>query len=76
MATTATVQLTVNYVPQCFNAYVPYSVLSRSIIIRSMDSALRNNLIYAFHDLERIFNIYFLWPIKNDGFALISFLKI
>ena len=34
--TTATVQFTVNYVPQCFNANDPYSVLSRFIIIKSM----------------------------------------
>ena len=34
--TTATVQFAVNYVPQCFNANDPYSVLSRFIIIKSM----------------------------------------
>ena len=34
--TTATVQFAVNYVPQCFNASDPYSVLSRFIIIKSM----------------------------------------
>ena len=34
--TTATVQFAVNYVPQCFNANAPYSVLSRFIIIKSM----------------------------------------
>ena len=35
--TTATVQFAVNYVPQCFNANDPYSVLSRFIIIKSME---------------------------------------
>ena len=34
--TTATVQYAVNYVPQCFYANDPYSVLSRFIIIKSM----------------------------------------
>ena len=34
--TTATVQFAVNYVPQCFYANDPYSVLSRFIIIKSL----------------------------------------
>ena len=34
--TTATVQFAVKYVPQCFNANDPYSVLSIFIIIMSM----------------------------------------
>ena len=34
--TTVSVQFALNYVPQCFNANAPYSVLSRFIIIKSM----------------------------------------
>ena len=26
--------------------------------------------------LEKIFNIHFLWPIKNDGFVFISFWEL
>ena len=40
--TTATVQFAVNYVPQCFNANDPYSVLSRFIIIKSMIETMCN----------------------------------
>ena len=36
MCATATVQFTVNYEPQCFNANASYSVLSRLIITKSM----------------------------------------
>ena len=43
--TTATVQFAVNYVPQCFNASDPYSVLSRFIIIKPMVGP-RSSLIH------------------------------
>ena len=43
--TTATVQFAVNYVPQCFNANDPYSVLSRFIIIKSMVLIIKKSLI-------------------------------
>ena len=36
MATTATVQFAVKYVPQCFNENAPFTVLPRFIIIKSM----------------------------------------
>ena len=39
VSTTPTVQFAVNYVPQCFKANAPYSVLSRFIIIKSMAAA-------------------------------------
>ena len=45
--TTATVQFAVNYVPQCFNANDPYSVLSRFIIIKSMIPCILTLLEFA-----------------------------
>ena len=50
--TTATVQFAVNYVPQCFYANDPYSVLSRFIIIKSMVYPLLQNVMTHRYSVE------------------------
>ena len=74
--TTATVQFAVNYVPQCFNANDPYSVLSRFIIIKSMalpllghcPASLASNAFLPSHWCVKYF--YQMWKIL---LAVLSF---